>query len=68
MEGVKCEMEGVKIDLVHVGVPYELSTSLASLLICEGYAEPADGVFARRETSATRSPSTAFDRRIRRQH
>jgi hypothetical protein len=60
------EMEGVKVDFFHVGATYELSSSLASLLICEGYAEPAEGLFGRREKSTEPLTSVAFDRRNRR--
>jgi hypothetical protein len=59
-------MEGVRVDLLHVGATYELSSSLASLLICEGYAEPAEGVFGRRENSSNRSVYAVSDRRTNR--
>jgi len=56
-------MEDVKTDLFNIGATYQLSTSLASLLICEGYAVPVDGVFGRRQTSTQSAASDAPDRR-----
>jgi len=41
-------VDGIRIDLFHTGLTYDLAAPLATLLICEGYAEPAEGFLDRR--------------------
>ena len=57
------EVDGMPIDLFHVGITYDLSTSLASLLICEGYAEPVSEFIGDRRREVTAPFNRAVDRR-----
>jgi hypothetical protein len=57
------EVDGLKIDLFHVRITYDLSTPLASLLVCEGYAEPVYEFMGDRRRKVTAPFTRAVDRR-----
>ena len=40
----KGKIDGVDIAAFHKGLVYDLASPVASLLICEGWAEPAEGL------------------------
>jgi hypothetical protein len=58
------EIDGIQIDLFHLGLTYEMSATLATLLVCEGFAEPViDFLDSHREQTA--AYDHAADRRRR---
>lgn len=58
------EIDGVRIDLFHEGLTYEMSATLANVLICEGYGEPVFPFLGDRRKSASPSIFSAIaDRR-----
>jgi hypothetical protein len=60
------QIDGVLFDLFHVGLTYELSPSLATLLVCEGYAEPVlDFLDTYREQTSLPAYDRAADGRQR---
>ena len=51
----KGKIDGVDVTAFHKGLVYDLASSVASLLICEGWAEPLEG-FADRNDDAESRP------------
>jgi hypothetical protein len=62
---LKCEIDGVRIDLFHEGLTYEMSATLATVLVCEGYAEPVFTFLEeRRDSTLPPVHRIAADRRL----
>jgi hypothetical protein len=40
----KGQIDGVDVDLFHQGLTYEMPSAIAMVLICDGCAEPVDGI------------------------
>ena len=47
LETPKGKIDGVDITGFHKGIVYDLASPVASLLICEGWAEPAERIIER---------------------
>jgi hypothetical protein len=60
------EVDGMRIDSLTPGLTYELSPTLATWLVCEGYAEPfIDFLSDRRRPDLRAAPARSLDRRRR---
>ena len=58
-------IDGIQLGYFVVGVQYELGTTLAELLVTEGWAEPILSISEDRHASPSRTPSpiaAAFDK------
>jgi hypothetical protein len=59
-------IDGIQLGYFVVGVQYELGTTLAELLVTEGWAEPVVSISEDKHASSPRSPSpiaAAFDKK-----
>ncbi len=61
------EIDGMSVDHLVEHATYNLSSSLATLLICEGYAQPAEDEMGGRESTNAEPGSLAADRKPPRQ-
>jgi len=52
----KGQIDGVDVDLFHQGLTYEMPSAIAMVLICDGCAEPVDGILNASRESEPRWP------------
>jgi hypothetical protein len=56
LETPKGKIDGVDVTGFHKGLVYDLASPVASLLICEGWAEPAERIIDREIPGPHRQP------------